>query len=71
MQNKTNYIPAEEVCTRLNQELKSNVFTFGKFMRLVKKGLIKFHDVRTPGTTQPRYAFIFEEVKASIELLQI
>ena len=65
-----NYIRAEEVCTRLNQEMKSNMFTFSKFMGLVKKGLIKFHDVRTPGTHAPRYAFVYSEVKESLEKLK-
>ena len=65
-----NYIPAEEVCTRLNQEIGSKVFTFGKFMRLVKKGLITFHDIRTPGTSKRRYAFVYEEVKESLEKLK-
>jgi hypothetical protein len=45
MSNQKDFIPAEEVCTRLNKELGANVFTFGKFMRLGKKGLITFHDV--------------------------
>ncbi|MCK9473983.1 hypothetical protein [Sulfurimonas sp.] len=70
MSNQKDFIPAEEVCTRLNKELEANVFTFGKFMRLVKKGLITFHDVRTPGTKMIRYAFKYEEVKESLEKLK-
>jgi len=70
MSNQKDFIPTEEVCTRLNKELGANVFTYGKFMRLVKKGLIKFHDVRTPGTSMIRYAFKYEEVKESLEKLK-
>ncbi|MDD3450914.1 hypothetical protein [Sulfurimonas sp.] len=70
MSNQKDFIPVEEVCTRLNKELSANVFTRGKFMRLVKRGLIKFHDVRTPGTSMIRYAFNYEEVKESLEKLK-
>ena len=70
MGNQKDFIPAEEVCTRLNKELGANVFTYGKFMRLVKKGLINFHDVRTPGTSMIRYSFKYEEVKESLEKLK-
>lgn len=61
------YIRAEEVCTRLNQEIGQNVFTFGKLMKLAKNGVIKAHDKRTPGTKKPRYFFIYDEVKKSID----
>ncbi|MFA5426671.1 MAG: hypothetical protein WC279_00510 [Sulfurimonas sp.] len=70
MSNQKDFIPAEEVCTRLNKELGATVFTYGKFMRLVKKGLIIFHDIRTPGTLMTRYAFNYEEVKESLEKLK-
>ena len=69
-EKKLAYIRAEEVCTKLNAEIGANVFTYTKFIKLVKKGLIKFHDVRTPGTSKARYMFVYEEVKESLEELK-
>jgi len=61
------YIRAEELCTRLNQEIGQNIFTFGKIMRLAKSGIITSHDRRTPGTKRPRTFFVYAEVKSDLE----
>jgi len=71
MGENKNFIRAEEVCTKLNQEIGAAVFTYTKFIKMVQKGLIKYHDVRTPGTKQPRYAFVYDEVKESLEKLNV
>lgn len=62
-----NFIKAEELCTKLNAHTKSDQWTFNKIMKLARKKLIKFHDLRTPGTKTTRYFFVFDEVLESLK----
>ncbi len=64
---KQNFIKAEELCTKLNEYTNSDQWTFNKIMKLARNKIIKFHDLRTPGTKTTRYFFIFEEVLESLK----
>jgi len=64
---KQDFIKAEELCTKLNAHTNSDQWTFNKIMKLARKGLIEFHDLRTPGTKTTRYFFVFNEVLESLK----
>jgi hypothetical protein len=64
---KQDFIKAEELCTKLNAHTKSDQWTFNKIMKLARQKLIKFHDLRTPGTKTVRYFFVFDEVLESLQ----